>query len=401
MSNRRRGRFPNRTLSSRVPSWLLSAGGTYADIDIDFANDRAWASSASSSIASLVLTTRASSAYYTNSSGVLSSFSSNTLRYGDLGALIEESRTNVVLWCRDLTNAAWTKTNCSASLNQTGADGSSNSASSLTASAGNATCLQSITLGSSARFQTAYVKRLTGTGTINMTMDNGTTWTDITSSVQSGVWTRASIPSQTLANPTVGFRIVTNGDAIAVDFVGNENGVFATSPIATTTTSATRAADVVTSTLPAALQSLSSYSLWASGTPQAPTSFATTQAIAALSDGTNTNRFQLYRQGGTGSPGIIMTAASAIQFNAPISGASAWAQNSAKRIAIGANSSGQQAAYDGAADLNSYAATMLSGTTQLSIGAAGAAAGSTWNGYITRVAVWNSRITAANLAAIP
>ena len=29
------------------------------------------------------------------------------------------------------------------------------------------------------QFQSAYVKRLTGTGTINMTMDNGSTWTAI------------------------------------------------------------------------------------------------------------------------------------------------------------------------------------------------------------------------------
>jgi hypothetical protein len=53
-----------------------------------------------------------------------------------------------------------------------------------------------------------------------------------------------SIPTQTLANPTVGFRIVTSGDQIAVDFVQNENGAFGTSPIPTTTTAATRAADV-------------------------------------------------------------------------------------------------------------------------------------------------------------
>ncbi len=44
----------------------------------------------------------------------------------------------------------------------------------------------------------------------------------------------------------VGFRIVTNGDQIAVDLVQNENGTFDTSAIPTTTVSVTRAQDAVT-----------------------------------------------------------------------------------------------------------------------------------------------------------
>jgi len=42
----------------------------------------------------------------------------------------------------------------------------------------------------------------------------------------------------------VGFRIVTSGDAIAVDYVQCENGAFATSAIPTTTATVTRSADV-------------------------------------------------------------------------------------------------------------------------------------------------------------
>lgn len=160
-----------------------------------------------------------------------------------LGVRIEEARTNVVLHNRDLTNAAWTKTNTTAAKDQTGIDGVANSASSLTATAGNGTCLQAITLGSSARYQSAFVKRITGSGTINMTMDNGTTWTAVTVTAS---WTRVEIPTQTLANPTVGFRIVTSGDAIAIDMVQNENGVFATSPIATAGSTVTRAGDDIT-----------------------------------------------------------------------------------------------------------------------------------------------------------
>lgn len=152
----------------------------------------------------------------------------------------EATRTNVVLWNRDLTNAAWTKTNCTPLKDQTGVDGVANSASKITASAGNATCLQAIVLGSSARYQTAFLKMLFGSGTIQMTMDNGATWTTVTVTTD---WTRVVIPTQTLANPTVGFRIVTSGNVLAVDLVQNENGNFPTNPIPVTTVAVARSDD--------------------------------------------------------------------------------------------------------------------------------------------------------------
>lgn len=159
------------------------------------------------------------------------------------GLLLEGTRTNVVLWNRDLTNAAWTKVNVTAAKDQIGVDGVASGASKITASAANGTCLQAITLASSARAQSCYVKRVTGSGVINMTMDNGATWTAIT---VTAAYTRVTIPTQTLANPTVGFRIVTNGDAIAVDYVQNENGAFYSSVIPVTTVAVVRATDLLT-----------------------------------------------------------------------------------------------------------------------------------------------------------
>lgn len=183
-----------------------------------------------------------------NELGNLESVAANTPRFDydpvtllAKGWLIEPSRVNVVLWNRDLTNAAWTKSNATATKNQAGIDGVSNSASSLAATAGNATCLQSITLGSSARFQSTYIKRLVGSGVVEMTTDNGSTWTAVT---VTAAWTKVTIPTQTLANPTVGYRIVTNGDSVAIDCVQNETGSCATSPILTTTASATRNAEL-------------------------------------------------------------------------------------------------------------------------------------------------------------
>lgn len=231
-----------------VPSTWVYDG---ASVDLDFVNNRYWGSPNFGVVTDFLSISRASVGYSPNEAGALTLFGNDTLRITDLGLLIEDTATNVALWNRDLTNVVWTPTNITAVKDQTGPDGVANSASSIVATAGNGTILQSITLASSKRAQSAYVKRITGSGTINMTMDNGATWTAI--SVTSN-WAVATIPDQTLANPTVGFQIVTSGDKIAVDFVQNENGNgsvtagenSSTSQIEVTTTPAARAAEVIT-----------------------------------------------------------------------------------------------------------------------------------------------------------
>lgn len=160
-------------------------------------------------------------------------------------------RTYAGLWSNDLTNAAWVKTTMTATKDQTGADGRANSATRLTATAANATVLQTLTSSSQKRITQAHVKRVTGSGTIQMTQDNGTTWTPIT---VTSSWTQVYIPEVTSANPVFGFRIVTSGDEIAVQYVNHvlaEGGV--TSPITTTTTSVTRNADSLTYPMPVGL----------------------------------------------------------------------------------------------------------------------------------------------------
>lgn len=198
-------------------------------------------------LASYVTFTRASSGTYYDSAGVLQTASTNVPRitYDPAtlvlrGLLIEEARTNLCLHSRDLTNAAWAKTNVTAAKDQTGIDAAANSASKITATAGNGTCLQSVVSASAARSTTAYVKRITGSGVIEMTQDGGTTWAPVTVTAS---WTRVGPATATVTNPQIGFRIVTSGDAIAVDAVQLEAGAFATSYIQTTSAAVTRAAD--------------------------------------------------------------------------------------------------------------------------------------------------------------
>lgn len=209
------------------------------------------------------------------------------------GLLLEGSRTNNALWCRDLTNAAWTNTLCTAALNRTGVDGAALSATTLTATGVNGTSLQAITLASGARFFSAYVRRITGSGPINMTLNNGVTWVPLTLTT---AWQRLSIPTITLANPTVGFQITTNADAIAVDFAQLEDGPFQSSAILTTTATVTRAADAFShafNLLPQALSIYMKYRMIAQPTPLAyalaigSDAAGTSPCILFLTDATN------------------------------------------------------------------------------------------------------------------
>lgn len=114
---------------------------------------------------------------------------------------------------RTMTDVGWVGSNMTVG-SATGIDGGASAAASLTATAGNATILFTTVLGAAVRTFDARVRRKNGTGPINITGDNGSTWTVIvlTSAYQDFKFTTASA-----ANPVVGFRIVTSADAIEVD----------------------------------------------------------------------------------------------------------------------------------------------------------------------------------------
>jgi hypothetical protein len=200
------------------------------------------------------------------------------------GVSVEPGATNLALHSRDLTQAAWVKTNATPARTATGADGTANTGTTLTATAGNATILQAITSASSARVFGARVRRRTGTGTVEITQDNGTTWTAITLTSTYQLFPTAS---QTLTNPTVGFRIVTSGDAIDVDFCQAETGAVSTSPIVTAGSTANRVADSVTLTGASSLIGQTEGTIYCEA--YIPV-VLTGRRVFGISDGTATNR---------------------------------------------------------------------------------------------------------------
>ncbi len=328
---------------------------------------------------SQIICSRSTIGYADDLSGTWTQFAANTSRITNKGILVEESRTNVVLWCRDLTQAgSWTPTNITPLLNQTGIDGSANSASSITATAGNGTILQTTTIASSARWQSAFVKRLIGSGTINMTMDNGVTWTAIS---PTAAWQQLSIPTQTLANPQVGFQIVTNGDSIAVDFVQNENsGFFATSPILCTTVAGSRNIDSVTIGSPPTFGLL--YSMYATGAPNSPVATTNNQTMLQLDNGGGSQRVVFRRQTTTGR--VLYAAVGGTGWNT--SPATVFNPGVLTKWAGASASGDQQAYFDGVAATPTSAASLPSQPNVIRIGIN--AGIEPWNGYIQRMAIW-------------
>lgn len=307
-------------LRAQPPAWLKRASGKPPALDFDFANDRYYIAGAQATAKSLWSFTRATTAWYDRGDGVWVQAASGELRRGrhgianqEVGYISEPARTNLVLWNRDMTDASWVKTTMTAAKDQVGIDGVTNSASSLTATAGNALCLQTIVSASASRRQSAFVRRLTGSGTIQMTGD-GSVFTTITLTT---AWTQLPIPTATVTNPIVGFKIVTSGDAIAVDMVQNEAvGALAdqsTTPIDTTTASVTRNADVLfllTTSAPFFSGHAGASAIYSEACYQAPAA-AGTNSVFTLSDNTANNR--LMHRASTTAMQLVVTDTSVAQ----------------------------------------------------------------------------------------
>lgn len=191
--------------------------------------------------------------------------------------------------------------NIISALSQTGITGVENSCSLLTAAAANAVILQKITAASTLACSGFWVKRSVGTGSIYITRDGGTAWTDITSLINSSTFTCVKIENTSVTNPSVGFKIATSGDAIIVDAGLNHAGTQLCEPIFTTTAAVTRNAEVLTyqtasnfsNTAGTVLATFRpTYDTWPSGSIVGKVSFgllaSTANSGVQAADGTNT-----------------------------------------------------------------------------------------------------------------
>lgn len=165
---------------------------------------------------------------------------------GYFGVIIERGAQNDLLHSNDLTQSGvWAQVTTSFAKNATGPDGAANSASTATATAPGAVFWQTVT-ASGSRSTSFFVRRKTGTGTIQATREGGGGWHDITSSI-STTWKRfqpqpcgdyvncveASWLKSTYTDPVVGIEIQTSGDELEFWGFQDESTPWASTPIPT------------------------------------------------------------------------------------------------------------------------------------------------------------------------
>ena len=176
------------------------------------------------------------------------------------GLLIEGAATNLLNFSESFattggTNNNWANTNLTRTSTNNTSPRNDDTALRLTASAANGTIISSAAIGTSAaRTLSVWLRRVTGTGNIQYTLDNGSTYT---TQAITAVWVRYTFATTTAAQ-RVGFRVVTSADAIEIWGVQLEDGTAASSYIPTVASQLTRSADL-------ALMTSTNFSSWYTG----------------------------------------------------------------------------------------------------------------------------------------
>jgi len=377
---------------SRFRSRARFLGGASAGFDVNFLTG---------TLDPRITFTRSTIATYTGSDGLVKTAAINEPRFDydpttlqPRGLLIEEPRTNIVLHSSDLTQTDWVKTNATVAMTATGPDGAANSATTVTATAGNATVLQAFVLVNAQRNTSVYIKRRTGTGTVQITQTGGTSWTTVT--VTAG-WTRVSLPGGNVVNPSVGLRIVTSGDAVDVALFQCESGLLSavnvpTSAIPTGASQVTRTGDV-------ALITGTNFSSWYNQTEGSMlavfSSFAAStnsQSVYAVSSGSSLTRWSAELITGVQHNVSVTTSQASITVGT-------FATNTIYKSAFGVRLNSMQAAVNNVQGTEDTVGTMPT-VNRLSIGSNANANANFLVGHIRSLTYYPTRLTNAELQAL-
>jgi hypothetical protein len=314
-------------------------------LDLDFANTK--------SVGPLVTFTRASSATYVGSDGVLQTAATNEARFDhnpttgeSLGLLVEEQRTNLLLQSATLST-------------------------------------QSVTVTAA-----AHTLSFTGTGTVTL---SGTSTAGPLVGTGTGLANRVSL----IFTPTAGTLTLTVSGTVSNAQL--ELGAFPTSYIPTTTAAATRSADVASITG-------ANFSSWFNSSAMTIYSEAASTAGAAYSGhvygigAAFNDSIQHYRQADFQPVARVRTAG--VDEYGAIGNGTIWTGTSSNRFALAlSSSSGRQASNGSLATGGDDTSITLPAMSSMVIGAA-PGGGSPINGTIRRLTYWPQRLPNSTLQAI-
>ncbi|WNO06043.1 phage head spike fiber domain-containing protein [Rhodoferax mekongensis] len=341
------------------------------------------------------------------------------------GLLIEESRTNLFIDSRDMTTASWSKTDVTPTRNQVGIDGVANTACLMTEGVAGTSDLNQGLAGLPAGAtvtSSRYLKRgnndwirlavassggngwqawlnlatgalgtsgALGAGAGSASVQNvGNGWYRLTiTATIGGADTDCNNNIYATSANSVTARV--NNATYIMDAAQLEVGAFATSFILTGASTATRAAD-------SALMTGANFSSWYNQSRGAlfaeASTFATTSARGVLSvnDGTSNNKFDIrFRSSST----LGTIAGSGIWAIGPV-----ISDAKMHKIALSISANSQLVAADGLAPSAAAAAT-LPAVTQLQIGGLDGGASQQLNGYIRRIAYFDTQLAPDQIVA--
>lgn len=361
---------------------------------------------------------RASTGYYTNADGTLTSFASGALRRGDRGVLIEGARTNLLTYSQQFDNAAWTKSS-SVSVSPdaaTAPDGTLTADRITVSSPSSAHALsQAVSVTAQTYTQVVYLKYNNaqwvqlffgstgfGGGYANFDLLNGVLGnTDATATIRAlaNGWYRCSLTKASSGSgSTSACAIVPVSSGSAVRFGSEVSGVFdiwggqaeagshQSSYIPTTSASATRAADVLTYTAGVNYP----LSLWAEFERAVDTGGI--EIIAQVDSGSATDRARLEVTAADIAGGIVSSGGVNQAFPS-VTGA--LAVGTVYKAAVRVATDNVNMARGGTLGTNDTSATMPATPTLLRVGTA-----TEPFGYIRRIAVFNSALSDANLQTV-
>jgi hypothetical protein len=416
-------------------AWILPG----ASLDLDFVNQRYYQQGAAS-IASILTCTRASVGYIDDLSGNWTQVAANTLRISTKGLLVEQSATNGIRnnsmqgavvgvvgsggslptnWIAPggctvtVVGTGTSKGIDYIDINYSGTASAANftlpleSAGQIAATIGQV-CNESVfaaIVGGDLTNISAVQMRISERDASNaqLQFDAGTDFkASLTATLQrfqqqftTSNASCASVVPYVWLQTTIGASV---NITIRWGWPQLELSPFATSPIRTTSAAATRTADVVSvNNVPANLAT-SGFALYSAWTPYPPSLVTTTnRTLLSLSDGTNNNRGEQFEN--IQDKALIVFAAGGTSiFNSSFG--AALTTNATHKMAHAWQSGDFAAVVDGgSAQTSTTAGTMGAALSQLYIGSH-LGLNSFAYSYITRVALWASRIPNATLTQI-
>jgi hypothetical protein len=361
----------------------------------------------STSLDSRITFTRASTATYFNSSGVLTTAASGAARFDynpftlqPRGLLIEEARTNSFPNSNDFSNATyWTVYGTavatgSAAVGPDGLTSASNLAGATNTTLSGNNLEESVSISASTAYTfSVFVKSNGGTTVVLRLRDSTGGSTSLVPTAVTSTWQRISL-TRTMAAGATSVRCIigqTDGD-ILIYGAQLEAGAFATSYIPTTTTALTRNADFASMTGAnfSSWYNASEGTLVADFTPVG--AFVAARVAASLNDGSSANFMYL----GTRNASATYGANNRVSSGTIVAIGSFGAANTSNQKATFAYSSAGQAVTFNAAAIATATETVPT-VTQMNFGGITAVSAST---HIRRIAYYPTRLPDATLQAL-